>query len=179
MAAMMLCDVLNKIFVKFSMNVSLNPKCHRIIVPLDLQFSAMPALTVAVPLGSHHRARLILLTVIEQTSLHDQLKLGAEKSRATAVTYKKLEQVAEQFVPKSVSVKLKVCHGNCPAMITSVADQEQADLIVLATSSDTGLGGLFGDSIVEQVVRHVACPVCVMRLPSGLRNQPSPTRSAF
>jgi nucleotide-binding universal stress UspA family protein len=157
-----------------------HPECRRILVPVDLSLARFPALAIAASLGSQRDAQLILLSVIEQPAClppalnrPERQLPGPVRSKATATDYRKLEEVAKQCVPKSVTVMLKVCHGKCPEMIASVAAQERADLIVLATRRDTGLGGVFRDSIAEQVVRCSDCPVCIVRLPEVRVDPPS------
>jgi len=44
-----------------------------------------------------------------------------------------------------------------------LAEDEQADLIVMATHGRSGIKGLFFGSVAEKVVRSAACPVLTMR----------------
>jgi universal stress protein A len=49
--------------------------------------------------------------------------------------------------------------------IAKFADENQVDLIVLATHGRTGLDRLLFGSTAEQVVRYAPCPVLSVRLP--------------
>ena len=48
-------------------------------------------------------------------------------------------------------------------MITNVARDCKADLIVITTHGHTGLKHVFMGSTAERVVRHAPCPVFVVR----------------
>ena len=48
-------------------------------------------------------------------------------------------------------------------MICDTAEEENADIIVMASQGRTGLSHALIGSIAEKVVRHANCPVLVVR----------------
>jgi nucleotide-binding universal stress UspA family protein len=62
-----------------------------------------------------------------------------------------------------VKHRTHVTHGEPTAEILRLAEQERADLLVIATHGRTGLKHFFLGSVVERVIRHASCPVLVVR----------------
>lgn len=50
-------------------------------------------------------------------------------------------------------------------LVFSATERESAYLIVIGPHGDTGVPQIFLGSVAERVVRHVPCPVLVVRLP--------------
>ncbi len=63
----------------------------------------------------------------------------------------------------SVSHRTILAHGMPAQEIIRVAQEQQADLIVISTHGRTGLKHLFMGSTAERVIRHAHCPVLVVR----------------
>jgi len=55
--------------------------------------------------------------------------------------------------------------GGAALVISRVAEEEDADLIVVATRGHTALGGLLLGSVTQRLVHVAACPVLVV--PAG------------
>jgi DNA repair exonuclease SbcCD ATPase subunit len=70
-----------------------------------------------------------------------------------------LEEVIGQMEWKDLKVRLIVLRGNAAEEIVRVAEEENAELIVIATRGRTGLDRLLFGSVAEKVVRLAKCPV--------------------
>ena len=63
----------------------------------------------------------------------------------------------------TVRVFVHVTHGDPAGEILALAEDVQADLILVGTHGRQGLKRLLMGSVAEQVVRNATCPVLVMR----------------
>lgn len=61
---------------------------------------------------------------------------------------------------------IRVDVGSPAAIITSVTEELQADLVVIGATADAGMAGPLG-SVALRVVRHAHSPVLVVRAPKG------------
>jgi universal stress protein A len=63
----------------------------------------------------------------------------------------------------AVDVGRRVIIGTPYRKIVEVAEEEQSDMIVMATHGRTGLSHLVMGSVAEKVVRTATCPVLTIR----------------
>jgi universal stress protein A len=82
-----------------------------------------------------------------------------------ADTERKLREMIEQRVPKNLKVRTVIGNGDAGREIVRIADDERADLVVMATTGMTGLRHILFGSVAEKVVRLAACPVLTVRGP--------------
>jgi universal stress protein A len=75
---------------------------------------------------------------------------------------RKLRELIEQ-VPKNLKVRTVIGYGDAGKEIVRIAEDERADLIVMATTGLTGLRHILFGSVAEKVVRLAACPVLTVR----------------
>jgi nucleotide-binding universal stress UspA family protein len=133
-----------------------------IVVPIDFSDHSFAALDTAldiVPDASRVFAVHVLPTllvaepgVIWETVGDEERKLHVEqqlRGRTSAAKYAGLKTV--------------VLIGDPGQEITALAEQVQADLIVMPSHGRTGLKRLLIGSVAERVVRLAHCPVLVLR----------------
>ena len=75
----------------------------------------------------------------------------------------RLEELAEQRVPRSLRNKVQVLVGRPVDEIVRVAEEYGADLIIMSTHGYTGLKHAFLGSTTENIVRYAPCPVLTLR----------------
>ena len=132
-----------------------------ILVPIDLAHleKGQPTIEVARKLADDN-SRIILLNVIEEIPIWVASELPAgiiEKSSLTA--HSEMKAVAKAAV---IEADVEVRSGHSHNTILSVADELDADLIVIA-SHKPGLQDYFLGSTAARVVRHAKCSVLVVR----------------
>lgn len=66
-------------------------------------------------------------------------------------------------IPKEVSIQLHVVVGNPDQVLAEMADEYEADLIVLGTHGRKGLQRLILGSVAEQTLRRASCSVLTVR----------------
>lgn len=87
-------------------------------------------------------------------NLEDVLDSGAQKALAGAL------RVADDA---GALIKTRLEEGAPAEKIVEVATEERCDVIILGTKQKQGwLGRLFGDHVIENVIRKAACPVFVV-----------------
>ena len=145
----------------------------RILVTTDFSESGDHAISHAFRMAADHGAEVILCHVVETVVapnplyahyyptdlLNPEIRLRAEKDAQQALIERTPKDAALASVPHSTIV----AHGNPADEIIRTAKERDADLIVIATHGRTGLKHLFMGSTAERVVRHVHCPVLVVR----------------
>jgi nucleotide-binding universal stress UspA family protein len=140
---------------------------ERILVPVDFSDLDRRPLDHALRLATP-TAAIVLLSVIDEVcpnpdvfafqlpwaDFHRQLHEEAER---------RLNALAQE-VGASDRVTVRVDRGNPARTIVRIAADESFDLIVMATHGTRGLQHALLGSVTDKVVRHVSCPVLVVRL---------------
>lgn len=138
----------------------------KILVPVDFSDFSQDALKTAAEIAELRHAHVTVMHVMmePQTSVpyevyidwqkvKDDMKVDAEKM---------LGEIAEKAGINGMTERVLVW-GEPANVITEAAQNENFDLIVMATHGRTGLTRLFLGSVAEKVIRHSPCPVLVMR----------------
>ena len=141
-------------------------KIRRILVPIDFSSCSKKALQYAIPFAKEFGARLCLLYVGQGYYPVPELAavdLSKYQWRERADAAAKLATFATTEIPATLAVDLLVRNGQPALEIDDVAKEIGADLIIISTHGYAGIKHLWFGSIAEQVVRHAACPVLVVR----------------
>jgi nucleotide-binding universal stress UspA family protein len=146
-------------------------KFKRILFPTDFSPSAQHALDYAISLALEYESSIILGHVIEDISFNSSFTLS---SFPTSLEYhhgmeeKAKEELARVLSPqlkRQINVEEAVVRGRPFVEIIRLAKEKSADLIVMATHSQTGIRHSHLGSTAERVVRKAPCPVMVIRHP--------------
>jgi nucleotide-binding universal stress UspA family protein len=141
---------------------------RQILAPTDFSRFSREAAAWAFELAGKFGAKVLLFHVVELPAYPLE---GLPPSRLGGTLLEDLERQAEADLAKvmpeaqgaKVEVTRRVVVGIPYRKIVEVAQEEQADLIVMATHGRTGLSHLFMGSVAERVVRTAPCPVLTMR----------------
>lgn len=136
---------------------------RRIMVPLDGSELAQSALEHALELCRACGATLVLLHVRDP-------RAGSEEA-----AWRYLEYVRRQHNAQSIPIEVAVREGPVAAAIVHTAEQEQIDVIVMATHGRSGLQRVVYGSVAEQVLRGSSRPVLLVRVPGAIVEQPEST----
>lgn len=131
----------------------------KVMVTLDGSSLSEAALPVAQELAASSGAGLLLMTVgnLPETSL----QAGEEEQELAAM----LSRTAKKFAPNA---EMRVDMEGDPVQgILRVADEEQADLIVMATHGRSGLSQFAHGSTASEVVHDGRKPVLLVRPKNG------------
>lgn len=132
----------------------------------DFSEPSRSAFDLACHLANDHGAKLILLHVVEPPTELLPLDAGTmvpnemmeEMGRA-------LDRVRPSDPDLDIVIERRVEQGEPATLILTVAEECEADMIVLATHGRTGLRRLLLGSVAEHVLREAPCPVVTLRKP--------------
>lgn len=131
----------------------------RILVPTDFSDPADHALRYARELAGRDGAEILPVHVIEELTVPlvydvDVAPLDTEDVRRRARSA--MQEEAE-------TKRVRVVSGHPGRRIVEVADEEDVDLIVIATHGRSGLSRVVLGSVAETVIRQAHCPVLTLR----------------
>ncbi len=138
----------------------------RILCSTDFSDSSFEAILVASELAEKYSAELIVTHVFQAPDTPMET-VNTYKHEMEKTLINKLNEIIKVKVPKGFPTRCLVVMGNPGEQIVEVANNENVDLIVIATSGETGLkAGLkrlvFG-SVAEKVIRDATQPVLSIR----------------
>jgi len=142
---------------------------RKILVPTDFSEAAGVALEHAVNLAKMQHAEITLLHVLSSFSFRVNLPEAAEMDESihlkiSGVVGSKLTVLAGSIHENSgVKVNVMVSTGRIREEVVRVADEIDADLIVMGTHGVSGLKEFFMGSNSFRVVMDAACPVLTIR----------------
>ena len=119
-------------------------------------------LLTAVPLAKSMNARLHVVHAVDPDNDHPDAI-----SRAEAIVQQQLG--ATDFRTLPFGVKITVVRGDADQCILAAVQEAEADLLVLGTSSKTGVSGLLPGSTVERLLPELTCSVMALK-PEGFRS---------
>ena len=79
---------------------------------------------------------------------------------------KSLEEIRREKLPAEIKARTFVILGRPAHEIVALAEQEMADIIVIASQGESGWQRFVFGSVAEKVVRHAGCPVLTIRAPN-------------
>lgn len=140
-----------------------------ILVPLDGSKQAEAILPQVERLARQHKAKVIFLEVVELQPLYvppkpGQIEFDSSDERPRLKKVRRYLEVKQGFFQtKGLEAEIRVEEGPTVATIISVADREQADLIVMASHGRTGWSRLFHGSVAADVLYQADRPVLLIQ----------------
>jgi nucleotide-binding universal stress UspA family protein len=140
----------------------------KILCPTDFSEPSYEAIKTAGEFAYHFGSELYIVHVISPTPTLPVIPMGGEPSAFNVSLYeqeleassrKSLEEVVNQLESRELKTRLIALRGNPADEIIRTADEENVDLIVIASRGRTGLDRLIFGSVAEKVVRFAECPV--------------------
>jgi nucleotide-binding universal stress UspA family protein len=153
-----------------------------ILAPLDFSDFSNNALDVAADLASRLGAELVLVSVVQ--AIPDLpagvsiFKEGEYDQSLHDAAAKRLSNLAAGLSAKNIKVRTEIGTANDVGMeIVRIAEDEHADMIVIATHGMTGWRRIPFGSVAKKVVEEAECPVLVLRA-QETGQTPAPTSSS-
>ena len=133
-----------------------------IVACTDLGPVGADVIRTAVSMASQLSARLHVVHATEPGSVIQELTSRVQEQLATT-DYRTLP----------AGVKIKVSVGDADQCILNAVRDANADLVILGTSSKTGVSGLLPGSTVERLLPELTCSVLALK-PEGFRSMLPP-----
>lgn len=144
---------------------------EKILCPVDFSEPSYEALKIAKEMAIHFSSELSVAHVVREVtnSLYgpefSDFDVDSYQEELEASAAKKLKEVAEKMLPKDLSLNQVIVRGKAADQIVRLSDEENIDLIVIATHGQTGWRHLVFGSVTEKVVRLAQCPVLTIHAP--------------
>jgi len=143
-------------------------KIKNILLPTDFSKLSLTAASYAIELASQYGAKIHLLHVIEKKppilairaiDISEEKIMKSIEDAAKESLKKALDKINNQNTVEIKSILLK---GNDYEEIVNYSQQQNIDVIVIATHGRTGLLHTLVGSVAEKVIRYAKCPVLVI-----------------
>lgn len=150
-------------------------KLKKILCPVDLTSEAASVAHEAASLAQQVGAELLLVHVMNEPAfaMTDPMLGPGEMTGyalpALAEEYrdemnKRLHRLGAKLETPGLTVTMRLIRGSVHESIVEAAEQEHADMIVMATHGRSGIQHLLLGSVAERVVRTAKVPVMTLRL---------------
>lgn len=150
----------------------------KILIALDYEPSAEMIAETGYTVATALNADIVLLHVVADPSYYSSLEyspimgysgfLDSFNPLLTDTVKNDIKTMAEEYLEKSKShlgnanIKTRVAEGNFADTIVSVAEEEQADLVVMGSHNRRGLDKLLMENVAEKVIHLSKIPVLVI-----------------
>lgn len=140
-----------------------------ILVPVDFSSYSTKALNYALKFAQQFDASIAVVHVVEPIPILPTDVLApaptpdTTEDRIQAIESKLKGMCKKAAKAHRLNITPFVVTGVPYAKITDIAEEQNADLIVIATHGYTGFKHFYMGSTTERVVRHAPCPVLVVR----------------
>jgi nucleotide-binding universal stress UspA family protein len=147
----------------------------RILCPTDFSAPALMALKRGEELARHFGAELVVAHVIPPVPgphayadppVASSFDVPLYQQELAIYAEKMLKELVSQQISPEVRTRDLVTTGEAAPEIFRIAQQEQVDLIVIASHGLTGWRRLVFGSVAERVVRQAPCSVLTIMAPS-------------
>ncbi len=141
---------------------------RRIVVPIDFSVFSHKALRVAVEAAWKYNSELHILHIIERHSFPSIYNEGVRRGKdwlhdVKARIQEEVEELLKKLGAEGVKTSLHISEGHPSREIITYAQENNADLIIVATHGLRGINYLLMGSVSEKVVRHSQCPVLTVK----------------
>ncbi len=139
---------------------------RRILSATDFSEASKQAVDVAVSVARKYGAEIYLLNVvapIPHLPASSTYELDVRKYEGLLRAEAETLLAALAGALSGPRIHTLVSEGDAADGILRAAEQNQVDLIVIATAGRTGLGRALFGSVAEKVVRRAKCPVLTVR----------------
>lgn len=141
---------------------------RKVLVPTDFSDEARHSAEAAIELlGRVEGGELILVSAyqlpLEYTAYGAVPTAWDYLEEVAAAARKHLEEWAQTFTGKGWKVSTEVAEGTPTAVIQTLAEQHEVDLIAMGTHGRGAISSLVLGSNAKKVVQHAPCPVLTVR----------------
>lgn len=127
-----------------------------VLFPVDMSSAAQQVANVALDVIKHHQSRLVLLSVVESRP-----DISPDQASPTAVA-QLLAQVKDGFAQQGIDSEAIEREGQPAFVICDVADELEADLIIMGCRGTGLIEGDQSESVTNRVINLAPCPVLVV-----------------
>ena len=134
----------------------------KILCPVAFDRNSAAAIRFAYELAEPQISTLYLLHVVSAPSI-ETVVIEPHPILTEAIAGRELEKIAQQHLPSKFPYRIVLRSGDPASLIVMVAEELEADLIVMPTHGHRGVVGLIIGSVAERVVREAKRPVLTIQ----------------
>lgn len=150
---------------------------NKILLPTDGSKNSERAIAHALTIAEFEDAEIVILNVVDSVYLtglpeedlitKSEMILEEESKKVTARVESIIKEIEEEKGSNGKDIKItsKTIEGNAADVILKVSENEDIDLIVIASSGKHMLDRFLLGSVTEKTVRHTKVPILV--IPTG------------
>lgn len=143
-------------------------KIDNILVPIDFSERSNVSIKYAIEIAKVYNSKLQLLHVLEDTipaaySLSGIMSIYDIDPNIEEKIKNNIEKVFKETIKTEVEHQSSVTNGHAVKEILNFANNNNTDLIVIATHGLTGIEHLMIGSVAEKVSRMAHCPVFITK----------------
>lgn len=135
----------------------------KILCPVDFSEVSHNAIRYAKEFACAMGAELILLHVVEPITMTAETVPYVSEAELERNAKDELAALVQKECPRTLSVKPLVKIGIAPDTIIKVAEQEDADILIMGSHGRTGLTRLLLGSVTEAVMRRAKLPILIVK----------------
>ncbi|KPK59219.1 MAG: hypothetical protein AMS21_10110 [Gemmatimonas sp. SG8_38_2] len=140
----------------------------RIVVPVDFSEYASLALTYAKELSAVHAAEMHLLHIVDEIVYPDFYPPvtpsgGSMSDELRDQSLERMQSLLSELPGPESQAQIHVRAGRAAPAIAEFAEEQGADLIIIASHGLTGLSHILLGSVTEQLIRRASCPVFTVK----------------
>ncbi|WP_276299191.1 universal stress protein [Halorussus lipolyticus] len=138
-----------------------------ILLPTDGSDGTIASVTHAGELAETYDATVHVLSVVDTRNRFESPSSGIAPEAWTEAERERADesiQNAKTALPDDVAVESVVAEGVPQTQILDYVDEEDVDVVVMATHGRTGLDHYLIGSVTEKVVRKSPAPVLTVRI---------------
>ncbi|NJL47295.1 MAG: universal stress protein [Leptolyngbyaceae cyanobacterium SM2_5_2] len=130
-----------------------------VLFPIDMSSEAQQAASKVAELVKLHQSRLILLSVVESSAEEERQASGQSSPEAVAQL---LGQAKQLFAAQGLEADAIEREGQPAFVICDVADELNADLIVMGCRGVGLIEDIQAESVTTRVINLSPCPVLIV-----------------
>ena len=131
---------------------------QKILCPIAFDQNSGAAIKFAQELADPRMSILYLLHVLTDPTV-DTVVLEPHPILTEGIAQRELQTLAKQHLPSNLAYQIVLRTGEPASLIVAVAEELQADLIVMPTHGRQGIMHMIIGSVAERVIREAKTPV--------------------
>ena len=147
---------------------------NKILLPTDGSKNSEKAIAHALTIAEFEDAEIIILNVVDSVYLtglpeedlitKSEMILEEESKKVISRVEKIIRELEEEkgSEAKDIKISARTIEGNAADVILKISEQEDIDLIVIASSGKHMLDRFLLGSVTEKTVRHTKVPILVI-----------------
>jgi nucleotide-binding universal stress UspA family protein len=135
---------------------------EKILCPIAFDQNSSAAIKFAYELADARMSVIYLLYVLSPPTV-DTAVLEPHPILTEGIAERELQKLANQHLPSNFAYQIVLRKGDPASLIGTVAEELQADLIVMPTHGRQGIMHMIIGSVAERVIREAKTPVLTLR----------------